>query len=1258
MALLFSLAVLCLVRAIASWDEEALTVYVDGKSGTDCTQCLNSTLHESCRTLSFVADNLTRRERVRIEIEGEVLNLTEAVEFTSYPDLSISGNNTVIHCNESGAGLAFVGVQRLSIYSLTIERCGAERNSTSVNPKTPNQTECLSVALYILKCKDVSIRKLDVRLSNGTGVSLYDTSGTVDISDCRFIRNGREHTKEKPGGGGVHIEFSLCAPGMAKNCSNKRKQIHDSSYTIRNCKFSANNVHCPPNRQQYISPFSNQAIPRLGRGGGLYVSIGSSATKNNFSIAECVFEGNSASFGGSGMVIEFIDSARNNSVSVTATNFTDNHCSTDKKSLCSGGGLVLDAMFYDHQDETSLPQYNTFTCTQCEFVSNSANIGGGAGVYVTKSTRWHHSLVDINFLDCSWAKNNAPMGAAVFISPGVWDYTREGFVPSPMFANCTFTSNSAVQDLFPRKNDPNVAGDPKMRVMSVGYGAVFVSESEVRFEGETIFIGNHGSAVHLSNSVLSFSERARVTFRDNLGHNGGAVAMFGSSTLQIRNHSSFLFANNSAFSSGGAIYVQFSAPLQPVYHNCFFSTPNFTRAETTEVKFEKNRANVSGTDIFTTTFQPCQLLCPSISTTQLMHPEKILDCVARFNFNNSSSKTLATRPKYFKLLEDTPVEVIPGAEYRLNLSVSDEAGLPLSTVVYEASVKPSDVTIDQAFTQVSNNTICLLGPYNSLTELSLSTVDTFVMFNVTLARCQPGYLPSNHKTCMCNASDYLGLRGCDPTVYIKRGYWMGPCGTETHSKLCTGFCPDGFCSYTSSKPDSGHIALPDKHDLSLLDHSLCGTTRTGTLCGKCALNHSVHFNSFQYTCGGEKHCYLGWLLYVTAEIVPLTVLFFVILFFNVSFTSGNISCFVFYAQVLRSVSFSGNGNIQLPHPLKIIQEIVTMFYNPFNMDFFTTEKLSFCLWKGATFMDVMIMKYVTVSVALALVLLTILCARHGYMRTTLFVKFQASDSILIHGLTAFFVLCYAQSVRTTFHILNFTCIYSEGFVCKRYVVNRMGSMPYFEAEHIKYAVVALFVLVFIVLIPPILLIAYPLVFKLLGRCGLSESKLVNALWRLMPIQFLDAFQSSFKDQYRFFAGLHFLYRMVILGTNMLRQSWLQFYSIVQLQLIIALTVHALFQPHKLKRHNVIDTLLTANLACINIITFYYYATKDFSGIKSSHVVINVLAGVQAFLIVLPLVYAALQVLKLRRFCRRWRWRDYEDLPKLRSSEHDSLLGDW
>ena len=163
-------------------------VYTDGGNGRDSRECLtHNSIREPCRTLIYVADNLESAS-VDIYVLSDCLNLTDAVEFNDFQHLQISGNKSTINCPETNAGIAFIHIRELDIMSLSIEGCGAERNSTNVNLEK-NVTEPVDVAVYIVNCTDVAINNLNVSASNGKGLSVYDTNGTVSITNCLFDGN-------------------------------------------------------------------------------------------------------------------------------------------------------------------------------------------------------------------------------------------------------------------------------------------------------------------------------------------------------------------------------------------------------------------------------------------------------------------------------------------------------------------------------------------------------------------------------------------------------------------------------------------------------------------------------------------------------------------------------------------------------------------------------------------------------------------------------------------------------------------------------------------------------------------------------------------------------------------------------------------------------------------------------------------------------------------------------------------------------------
>ena len=1237
-AMLLSLYVGLVLGAVCTPVHCTLTVTVNGITGVDSDQCLVPNSSQKCKTLSFVADQLSQKDlkhMVEIVIEGEVLDLRRGVEFSGYSELSIYGSSTTVNCaGSSGAGLAFVDVQGLRLHSLSVEGCGTERNSTSVNPHSPNQTECLRVAVYILNCTNISIDRVNIRSSNGTGVSLYDTGGTVEITDCQFTANRLEHGEESLGGGGVHIEFTLCPPGHVGKCPGRETPVNSSNYTIQNCSFSNNSVTVPQNHT--LTP-----LTKVGKGGGLYVSIGSTAFSINFTIKGCVFHNNSADYWGGGMLVEFLSLVQGNVINVSNSTFSENVCLNG-----TGGGLTIGILLKTNAEKLYI---NNFLCTNCSFDANRAYAGGGVALFTTK-TPLNSAKNAVIFFRSNWTSNKAPVGAALYASPDVWDFAEQGYMPTPLFINCSFQNNSAHQQL--------ASVGVNISASSVGLGVVFASELHIGFEGNTLFLEGTGSALYLSNSVVEFGEWSNVTFHSNKGHNGGAVAMYGSSTFRISNNSLFQFTDNFAYFSGGAIYINVPSSLQVPLRNCFIESLSLDYPKTNSVlKFSGNTGFTHNHAIFANSFQPCLSTCPNAANVSKSSLGDILNCTVTFLVNSS---LIGTLPAKFSLSNSTVSSLMlqPGIPYHLSLLATDEAGTSLEGVNYYATVYKSQVLTVKPL--VANNTVTVYGKSGANGTLYLDTDSISLRFNITLDDCQPGYTFTEVDgvgSCVCAASRYLGLTGCNPTeVYLEHGFWMGYCSRES-KKLCTVYCPTGYCSYHKMKPRARLHPLPNS--ASELDSSICGPHRTGQMCSECVDNRSVFFHSIKYTCGPEHLCYLGWLFYLLFEIFPLTIIFILILVLNITFTSGHLNSFVLFAQILDSLKITMNGLAKYPKHLLVIQGTFTFFYQFFNLNFFTVEEFSFCMWKGSNALDVILMKYTTVGFAVILVFLTIFIVRCCCIRLRMF---HTPNSVLIQSLSAFFILSYSQCARTTFHLLNYFCLYSKDQECENKIVYRVGYMTYFKGDHTKYAILAVMVLLFMVILPPLVLVIYPLGFKVLSFFKLSESKLTALLWRVMPIQLLDAFQSSFKDEYRFFAGLYFLYRALILGAFAYSRTLNTFYVIVQMQLTLAIALHSLFQPYKSRRNNIVDALLFTNLAFINGITMYNYSGEAESGLKMSTNALNGLALLQAFLISLPLlIIVVIGLEKAGKAYRRWRKRKKIEsderlgsLPPLREEPYERL----
>ena len=85
----------------------------------------------------------------------------------------------------------------------------------------------------------------------------------------------------------------------------------------------------------------------------------------------------------------------------------------------------------------------------------------------------------------------------------------------------------------------------------------------------------------------------------------------------------------------------------------------------------------------------------------------------------------------------------------------------------------------------------------------------------------------------------------------------------------------------------------------------------------------------------------------------------------------------------------------------------------------------------------------------------------------------------------------------------------------------------------------------------------------------------------------DSFQGCYKDNFCFFAGLLFIYRITILASVAFSFGYTQLHISVQAQLLDTFLAHALAQPYKETTHNILDSLLLSNLALTNTLTILF-----------------------------------------------------------------------
>ena len=663
------------------------------------------------------------------------------------------------------------------------------------------------------------------------------------------------------------------------------------------------------------------------------------------------------------------------------------------------------------------------------------------------------------------------------------------------------------------------------------------------------------------------------------------------------------------------------------------------------------RASGYGHSIFVYSLMPCYRLYNLSFTPDIFN---YVGNVTYYPSNRSSEVATAASSTnvFYQTQNDSIISLHPGETVTLPYNDTDDLGQEAKNV-YLVTVETDEQSVtkvDEAYTYISSNRVLLYGNPEDKASLTLTSTQSrlqSIVFNISMLPCPPGFVLSreneqNHSQCTCaydtNSSAYTGIQYCRYDTwraYRRRAYWVGYVGNGTYNEdsLATGSCPIGFCSHNVS------LLLPSVANGEILDKSICIHNRTDTLCGGCKPGTSVYYHSLHYVCGSNSLCSVGWLFYILSELVPVTIIFLVIIVFNITFTSGLVNGFIFFSQVVVVFHVSADNFIQLPLPVTTLNRILQMFYQTFNLNVLMLDEMSFCLFKGATALDVISFSYITLVYSLLLIIGTVLvmnklsfqccikaCRCSCFQHTRKFVapKLQTLQNSIIHGLTAFFVLCYANCAQASILLFSYAVISGKGGNQSVSVVFYSGNITWFSIEHLPYAIPAIIMGLFFVVLPPIILLVYPLHYKVISALKLSESKcvsfIIRPLEKLKPL--LDSFQGSFKDNFRLFSGLYFVYRFFILAAVSLSRID-DLYIILLAILIVVLLLHTVCQPYKKQLHNVIDSLLFIDLAAINTITIY-----NVSNVQSmDRVTTDVIGYIQTFLISLPLLVVTLCLLK-------------------------------
>ena len=307
----------------------------------------------------------------------------------------------------------------------------------------------------------------------------------------------------------------------------------------------------------------------------------------------------------------------------------------------------------------------------------------------------------------------------------------------------------------------------------------------------------------------------------------------------------------------------------------------------------------------------------------------------------------------------------------------------------------------------------------------------------------------------------------------------------------------------------------------------CAANATVSICGSCEDGYSVPINLPNKCVQCDDPLIArGWILFVTVQLLPVTVMVLLIIVLNIQLTSGTFNGLVFYSQILTTVYPGLTLNTILGHPscYTFLSKVFLIPFNILNLDFtLFLGTYPLCISSATTPLEAVLFWYVIGLYPLVLLLLLyvwitlynkgykviVLITRPIHRLLARFWRMTNIEPSLPHSIASIYLLCFMQLAATSFKLFLF-------------------SFEKYTWFYISAGIFAILVLILLVLIPMLYIQVYP--FKLFHN--LLECLHLNKLQILTSLG--DVFTGPYKNgttnklDYRYFAGIYLLLRIIIL----------------------------------------------------------------------------------------------------------------------------------
>ena len=647
------------------------------------------------------------------------------------------------------------------------------------------------------------------------------------------------------------------------------------------------------------------------------------------------------------------------------------------------------------------------------------------------------------------------------------------------------------------------------------------------FSNVSISNSSHTGLV-LDNSKLTINGNFTVT--NNIGLNGGGVALYGNSHLEICPNSDLAFIDNHAVNNGGGLYRSETM----VYGDCIISIPNTSNVS---FYFINNTAAI-GDDIYGILLisQYCHFDMSILKTDINYTTPPMYACFCTYH---GCSYTVSE------------LYVFPGQKINLSVSIWDYNDNITSGSIFKYL---NDEYIDTSFigpkcTEISYTATVMCGSTNYILSIYIqSTFSNPLTVSFSTLPCPIGFTYTDG-ICTCSSSITAENVTCNiDTLQIshKGQLWIGPYDTSI--------------TFYASQPNHHNICLineqcllcnPSNVSFMLNDTDpQCQQHKSGTLCGSCTTGYSLVLGSNEC-----KECTANYnmaLIILFAFMGIVLVVLLIVL--NLTVSVGTINGLLFAANIIKLYQPVFLGN-QIPVPF--FSQMVSWL----NLDF----GIKICFYNG---MDRYVKEWLQFAFPFyvwAIIIVIILICRVSSKVS----KLVGTNAVPV--LATLLLLSYTKLLRTIVTVLHKRDItlHCQNSSHQLTVWYEDPTLQYAKGKHLYLFSFALIVLVLFCLPYTLFLSLNPFFEKYL-----TKYRLCSYCYKIKPI--LDAYSGPMKDKYRFWPGLLLVARIPVLLAVTFAENLIQFRSLLLsiLLSVLAVILTCFRGVYNNPLHNFIETWFT------------------------------------------------------------------------------------